>query len=65
MGPHPRNLIEILEFFYNVGDIQTKIQGHSDRAGHITCEAYSYFSALERVEDAVRKIKFITRPSKI
>jgi len=57
--------VKILEFFYNVGDIQPKIQGHADRAGHIICEADSYFTALERVEDAVRKIKFITRPSKI
>lgn len=51
--------VKMLEFFRNIGEVQSVIAGHVDRAGTIICEGGSYEEVLFRVEDARNRIKFI------
>lgn len=54
------NYVRMFKLYRKVGDIQMEITDHTKRAGTIICEGPDYNSAKQRVEDAVKKIIFIT-----
>lgn len=52
--------VRMFKLYRDVGDEQPEITDHTKRAGTIICEGPDYNTAIQRVEEAVNKIVFIT-----
>jgi len=54
-----RPYLKMLDIYSEPGDKQLPITSHVNRAGTVICKADTYVTAKQRVEEAVKDIKFI------